>query len=109
MSEKEVAEVLDDNFQQEVVSSDLPALVDFWGPMCGPCKALEPLIESLAKNYRGRVKFAKVNVSASPMTAIQYSVKSLPTILMFNKGKVVNQFTGRPTLEALEKFINKVL
>jgi thioredoxin 1 len=109
MSEKEVLEVMDDNFQQEIVSSKLPALVDFWGPMCGPCKALEPVIEKLAKNYQGRVKFAKVDVSSSPMTAIQYSVKSLPTILMFHKGKVVNQFTGRPTSEALEKFIKKIL
>ncbi len=109
MSEKVVAEVIDANFHQEVVSSKLPALVDFWGPMCGPCKAIEPIIEKLAKSYRGRVKFAKVDVSSSPMTAIQYSVKALPTILMFHKGKVTNQFTGRPTPEALEKFINKIL
>jgi len=109
MSKKEVSEVMDDNFQKEVVSSEIPALVDFWGPMCGPCKAIEPVIEKLAKSYRGRVKFTKVNVSSSPMTAIQYSVKALPTILMFHKGKVVNQFTGRPTPEALEKFINKIL
>jgi thioredoxin 1 len=109
MSEKKVVEVEDRNFQEEVVSCELPALVDFWGPMCGPCKALEPVMEKLAEDYQGRIKVAKVNVDVSPQTAIQYAVKALPTILLFRNGKVVDQFTGRPSPDALEKFINKVL
>jgi len=104
-----VIEVGDDNFQNEIVSSELPALVDFWGPTCGPCKALEPIIEQLAGNFQGKLKVAKVNVDSNPQTTIQYSVKSLPTILLFSKGKVVDQFTGRPSPDALEKFIRKVI
>jgi thioredoxin 1 len=109
MEKKNVIEVDDTNFQQEIVSSDLPALVDFWGPMCGPCKAFEPIIEKLAGDYRGKLKFAKVNVDSNPRTATQYSVKALPTILLFNNGQVVDQFMGRPSSAALEKFLKKVL
>jgi len=109
MSESIVFEVGDNNFNQEVVESTLPALVDFWGPMCGPCKAFEPLLEKLAQEYDGKVKFAKVNVDSSPQTAVQYSVKALPTILLFKSGKVVDQYLGRASSDALEKFIHKVL
>jgi len=109
MDNNNVIEVGDNNFQQEIVSSNLPALVDFWGPMCGPCKAFEPIIEKLAGDYQGKMKFARVNVDSNPRTATQYSVKALPTILLFKKGQVVDQFMGRPSAAALEKFLNKVL
>ena len=109
MEKKNVIEVGDNNFQQEIVSSELPALVDFWGPMCGPCKAFEPIIEKLAGTYQGKLKFAKVNVDSNPRTATQYSVKALPTLLLFNHGQVVDQFMGRPNTAALEKFLKKVL
>jgi thioredoxin 1 len=109
MESKKVIELNDNNFEQEIVSNDLPALVDFWGPMCGPCKALEPIIEQLASSYDGRMKFAKVDVDSCPQTAIKYSVKALPTILLFKQGKVIDQFTGRPSPNALEDFIQKVL
>ena len=109
MEKKNVVEVGDNNFQQEIVSSELPALVDFWGPMCGPCKAFEPIIEKLAGDYQGKLVFAKVNVDSNPKTATQYSVKALPTILLFKRGQVVDQFMGRPSAAALEKFLKKVL
>jgi thioredoxin 1 len=109
MDEENVIEVGDNNFQQEIVSCELPALVDFWGPMCGPCKAFEPIIEKLAGDYRGQLKFARVNVDSNPRTATQYSVKALPTILLFKQGQVVDQFMGRPSSAALEKFLRKVL
>ena len=109
MKSQNVIEVGDHNFKQEVLSSQLPVLVDFWGPMCGPCKALEPVIEKLAVTYKGRIKFAKVDVNSSPKTAIQYSVKSLPTLLLFNQSKVLDQFMGRPSPKALEDFIQRVL
>jgi thioredoxin 1 len=109
MEKRNVIEVDDQGFQNEVLKCQIPVLVDFWGPMCGPCKTLEPVIEKLASDYSGRLKVAKVNVDSSPQTAIQYSVKSLPTLLIFNQGKVLNQFMGRPSPKALEKFIAGVL
>ena len=102
-------EINKDNYQQEVVENPAPTVVDFWGPMCGPCKAFEPIIEKLAGDYQGKMKFAKVNVDSNPKTATQYSVKALPTILLFKKGQVVDQFMGRPSSAALEKFLKKVL
>ncbi len=109
MAAGNLIEVVDANFEQEVVSSELPVLVDFWGPMCGPCKALEPVVAKLADNYQGKLKVAKCNVDAASMTAIQYAVKSLPTLLLFKQGKVLDQFSGRPTPDALDKFVQRVL
>ncbi len=105
----QVIEVEDSNFDKEIVASDLPVLVDFWGPMCGPCKALEPLLVQLAKQHAQALKVAKVNVDTSPKSAVQYSIKALPTLLLFQKGKVVDQLTGRATPVSLEKFIRRVL
>jgi thioredoxin 1 len=106
---KQIVEVGDANFDQEVLSSGLPTLVDFWGPGCGPCRALEPILEQLADAYAGRVKVAKVNVDSNFQTAVRFGVKSLPTLLLFHGGQVKDQFTGRPTLQAIEKFISPVL
>lgn len=109
MDENQVIEVGDNNFQREIVASEIPALVDFWGPTCGPCKALEPIIHDLAGTFGDRLKVARVNVNENTQTALQYAVKALPTILLFKQGKVVDQFTGRPSPEALQKFVQKVL
>jgi thioredoxin 1 len=109
MGNQHVFEVGDKNFAKEIVSSELPTLVDFWGPACGPCKALEPVIEKLAASYQGKLKVAKVNVDANPQTAIQYGVRSLPTLLLFKGGKVVDQITGRASLGTIESVILKVI
>lgn len=109
MGENHVIEVGDNNFHQEIVASELPVLVDFWGPTCGPCKALEPMIHDLAGTFSGRIKVARVNVDQNSRTAVQCAVKALPTILLFKQGKVVDQFVGRPSPEALRKFVTKVL
>ena len=105
----QVIEVEDSSFEKEIIASDLPVLVDFWGPMCGPCKALEPILAQLAKQHSQGLKVAKVNVDSSPRSAVLYSIKALPTLLLFQKGKVVDQLTGRATPNSLAKFILRVL
>ena len=83
-----------DNFQKEVLESGLPVLVDFWAPWCGPCHALTPAIEDLAKNYSDKVKIAKVNIDSHPELANKYQVMSIPTLLLFRDGKVDKQHIG---------------
>jgi len=103
----QVIDVDNGNFETEIISSNLPVLVDFWGPMCGPCKTLEPLLAQLAKQHSQTLKVAKVNVDSNTKSAVQYSIKALPTLLLFQHGKVVDQLTGRVTPKSLEKFVRR--
>ncbi|PKN78882.1 MAG: thioredoxin [Candidatus Cloacimonetes bacterium HGW-Cloacimonetes-1] len=93
------------NFDAEVLQSELPVLVDFWAPWCGPCKALTPTIEKIAAEYGEKVKFAKVNVDDAPEVASRYSIMSIPTLLLFHNGEVVQQLVG---LVQKEKIIEKL-
>jgi len=87
-------EFTDANFQQEVLNSDLPVLIDFWAVWCGPCKMIAPLIEEIAKDYEGKVKVGKVDVDNNPNISMQYGIRSIPTLLFFRDGKVVDQIMG---------------
>jgi thioredoxin 1 len=81
----------DGNFKKEVLESDLPALVDFWAPWCGPCRMITPIIDELAKEYRNKLRVCKINVDENPRIATQYAVMSIPTLIFFKNGKVIEQ------------------
>ena len=109
MGEETLVHVGDGDFTEQVLKADKPALVDFWAPWCGPCKAIGPAIEALAVQYRDQIKVAKVNIDDHPQTAATYGVMSIPTLILFKEGKVLDTLIGLVTKERLEAFIRKAL
>jgi thioredoxin 1 len=87
-------EFTDANFEQEVLKSDLPVLIDFWAVWCGPCKMIAPFVQEIADEYEGKVKVGKVDVDNNPQTAMTYGIRSIPTLLIIKGGKVVDQIIG---------------
>jgi thioredoxin 1 len=87
-------QITDANFQNEVLNSDKPVLVDFWAVWCGPCKMIAPVVEELAGELDGKLKVTKMDVDANPQTAMQYGIRSIPTLLIFKGGQVVEQIIG---------------
>jgi thioredoxin 1 len=99
----------DDNFKKDVLEADLPTFVDFWASWCGPCKMIGPLFEELSGQYAGKVRFAKVNVDENPKTPASYGVRSIPTMIMFKGGQIVEQVVGAVPKSQLENLVKKVL
>lgn len=97
------------NFESEVIKSDLPVLVDFWATWCGPCKMTLPHVEAAARKYEGKLKVGKVNVDESSDLAMAFGVSSIPTLLLFKGGEVVNQHVGAMNPAQLEAFIASAL
>jgi thioredoxin 1 len=87
-------EITDANFEQEVLKSDIPVLIDFWAVWCGPCKMIAPHIEALANEYEGKAKIGKLDVDSYPDLATHYGIRGIPTILIFRDGKVVDRIVG---------------
>jgi len=86
--------ISDDNFENEVINSDLPVLIDFWAPWCAPCRAIGPVVDELAKDYEGKLKVVKMNVDENPLTPSRYGVRSIPNLLLFKNGQVKDQIIG---------------
>ena len=103
------AHVNDANFDQVVLNSDIPVLVDLWAPWCGPCKALTPTIDELAVEMKGKVNIVKVNVDESPQVATKYQVMSIPTLLLFNDGQVQEQIIGLVPKTKIEEKLNQYI
>jgi thioredoxin 1 len=98
----------DDNFDQEVLKSDMPVLVDFWAPWCGPCQMMNPVIEDLAKEMEGKAKVGKLNVDENPQKATEYGVMSIPTLKIFKNGEIVQEMTGVQTREDLKAMLSNI-
>jgi thioredoxin 1 len=94
MAAQNIVTLTTDNFDQEVIKSARPVLVDFWAEWCGPCKMIAPMLDELASEYDGKVKIGKVNIDAHQDLAIQYRINSIPTLLFFKNGQVVDQVVG---------------
>ena len=102
-----ILEVNDGNFQSEIMESDIPALVDFWAPWCGPCRYIAPIVERIAPDYSGRMKFAKLNTDAAPMIANQFGIRAIPSLLIIKNGTVVGTQVGAVSEDQLKAFIDK--
>ncbi|MAP02603.1 MAG: thioredoxin [Candidatus Neomarinimicrobiota bacterium] len=104
-----VKELTSNDFKTEVLESDSPVLVDFWAEWCGPCKVIAPVIEELALDYDGKVKFGKLNVDDHNQVASEYGVRSIPTLLVFKNGAVVNQIVGAVPKERIAESLDTVI
>ena len=106
---KLVKEITDDTFQAEVIKSDVPVLVDFWAPWCGPCRAMAPVLNRLAEEYEGKVKIVKMDIDSESEIAEGYQIQSIPTFLVFSDGQMREEITGAVPKADLEKAIKRVL
>ena len=105
----DVQQVSDSSFEADVLKSDLPVLIDFWAPWCGPCKQIAPVVDELAKEYAGRVKIVKMNVDDNPQTPSKYGVRGIPNLILFKGGQVRDQIIGAVPKAQLVKAINQVV
>lgn len=102
-------EIMESLFEQEVIKSDKPVLVDFWAPWCGPCRSLAPVIEEITKEFEGRVKVGKVNVDNNQELARKYGIMSIPTLMIFKNGQMVEQIIGFTQKSVLAKKLESVI
>lgn len=104
-----VAEVGDHNFETEVLNSSVPVLVDFWAAWCAPCRMLAPVVDAIAEKYEGQAKIVKLNVDENTLTSGKFSIKSIPTLLLFKDGVVKEQIVGNTNKGAISKMIDNHL
>lgn len=102
-------QLTDATFDQEVLKSAIPALVDFWAPWCGPCRMLAPVIEELAGEYAGKVKVCKMNTDENPGSAATYKISAIPTVLLFKGGKLVQELVGMQSKDALKRHLDGLI
>jgi len=109
MASDKVVQLSDDGFEEQVLKSSQPVLVDFWASWCAPCKAISPVIDGLADEYAGKVTIAKLNVDENPATPGKYGVRGIPTLILFKDGQVVDQVVGAVPKNQLEGLLKKAL
>lgn len=109
MAGKNIVEITDKNFEQEVSKSELPVLVDFWAAWCGPCRAIAPVIDELANEYAGKIKIGKCNVDENPITPSRYGIRAIPTLIFFKNGSVVEQITGAVAKSQIAAVIDRII
>jgi thioredoxin 1 len=102
-------QVSDDTFENEVLKSPLPVLIDFWAPWCGPCRAIAPIVDQLADEYAGKLKIVKMNVDDNPRTPANYGVRGIPNLILFKNGQVQQQIVGAVPKSHLVKAISTVV
>ncbi|OPX99228.1 MAG: Thioredoxin-1 [Syntrophorhabdus sp. PtaB.Bin006] len=101
--------VTDSDFTKEVIESTIPVVVDFWATWCGPCQAMGPVVDAVAGEYAGKIKVLKMNVDENPSTPMKYGVRGIPTLILFNKGEVVDRLIGAQPKANVENLLKKVV
>ena len=105
----DILQVSDGSFDEDVLTADVPVLIDFWAPWCGPCKAIAPIVEELATEYDGKLKIVKMNVDDNPQTPTKYGVRGIPNLILFKSGEVQQQIVGNVPKAQLVKAIDAVV
>ena len=109
MASEAIVEISDSNFESEVVNSDVPVLIDFWAPWCGPCRAIAPLVEEISSSYAGKIKVGKMNVDDNQSTTMKFGIRSIPTLIMFKGGEAIDQIIGAVPKAEIERVVEKSL
>ena len=104
-----VMEFNDQNFDSDVLKAEMPVLVDFWAVWCGPCKAIAPIVEEVANEFSGKVRVGKMDVDSNNQVAMRYGIRSIPTLLLFSGGEVVDQVIGNVGKESIESMLSKAI
>jgi len=109
MASEKVMHISDSEFESKVLQGQLPCLIDFWAPWCGPCKAIAPVIDELAEEFDGKLQIAKMNVDDNPATPGKYGIRAIPTLILFKNGEKVDQITGAVGKSQLTEMIKKAV
>ena len=109
MASDAIIELSDSTFETEVVNSDVPVLVDFWAPWCGPCRAIAPIVEEISSSYGEKIKVGRMNVDENQSTTMKFGIRSIPTIIMFKGGEAVDQIIGAVPKGEIERVVDKSL
>ena len=105
----DVLQVTDDNFDSEIINSDLPAMVDFWAEWCGPCKMVSPIVEELARDYKGKIKIASLDVDGNRQIPAKFGIRNIPTLILFKSGEVAQTIIGAHPKSHIDEELKKLL